>query len=48
MENQAISMEDLALYLEERKLTVMFELLMEQQQKRDEERGREAEERERG
>ena len=32
--------------LEERKLTVMFEFLMEQQQKRDEERGREAEERE--
>ena len=27
--------------LEERKLTVMFEFLMEQQQKRDEERGRE-------
>ena len=32
--------------LEERKLTVMFEFLMEQQQRRDEERGREAEERE--
>ena len=32
--------------LEEHKLTVMFEFLMEQQQKRDEERGREAEERE--
>ena len=32
--------------LEERKLTVMFEFLMEQQQKRDEERGREAEDRE--
>ena len=32
--------------LEERKLTVMVEFLMEQQQKRDEDRGREAEERE--
>ena len=31
--------------LEECKLTVMFEFLMEQQQKRDEERGREAEDR---
>ena len=31
---------------EERKLTVMFEFLIEQQQKRDEERGKEAEERE--
>ena len=32
--------------LEERKLTVMFEFQMEQQQKRDEKRGREAEDRE--
>ena len=32
--------------LEERKLTLMFEFLMEQQQRRDEERGRDAEERE--
>ena len=32
--------------LEERKMTVMFEFLMTQQQKRDEERGKEAEERE--
>ena len=32
--------------LEERKLTLMFEFIMEQEQKRDEERGREAENRE--